>query len=256
VTGKAEIELAYRTHWVSPALSEAKRSRLAEAQSRPPELVVVSAVGDFTCPQCSGSDDLLIMEGEGPLCMDCADLGHLVFLPRGDAALTRRAKRASGLSAVVVRFSRARKRYERQGLLVEPEALEQAELECLEDNDVRLRRRVRDEQRRGGEDRDLHVRFAASIAELFPGCPPERAEAIAAHAASRGSGRVGRSAAGRALDPEAVTLAVVSSVRHRDTRYDLLLMSGVERAEARAQVRSDVERVLDEWRSVVSNTGG
>jgi hypothetical protein len=157
---------------------------------------------------------------------------------------------------VVVRFSRARKRYERQGLLVEPEALEQAELECLEDNDVRLRRRVRDEQRRGGEDRDLHVRFAASIAELFPGCPPERAEAIAAHAASRGSGRVGRSAAGRALDPEAVTLAVVSSVRHRDTRYDLLLMSGVERAEARAQVRSDVERVLDEWRSVVSNTGG
>ncbi len=30
VTGKAEIELAYRTHSVSPALSEAKRSRLAE----------------------------------------------------------------------------------------------------------------------------------------------------------------------------------------------------------------------------------
>ena len=256
VTGKAEIELAYRTHWVSPALSEAKRSRLAEAQSRPPELVVVSAVGDFTCPQCSGSDDLLLMEGEGPLCMDCADLGHLVFLPRGDAALTRRAKKASGLSAVVVRFSRARKRYERQGILVEPEALEQAELECLEDHDVRLRRRVRDEQRRGGEDRDLHARFAASIAELFPGCPPERAEAIAAHAASRGSGRVGRSAAGRALDPEAVTLAVVASVRHRDTRYDQLLMSGVERAEARTQVRSDVERLLAEWRSVASNAGG
>jgi len=218
--------------------------------------VVVSAVGDFTCPQCSGSDDLLLMEGEGPLCMDCADLGHLVFLPRGDAALTRRAKKASGLSAVVVRFSRARKRYERQGILVEPEALEQAELECLEDHDVRLRRRVRDEQRRGGEDRDLHARFAASIAELFPGCPPERAEAIAAHAASRGSGRVGRSAAGRALDPEAVTLAVVASVRHRDTRYDQLLMSGVERAEARTQVRSDVERVLAEWRSVASNAGG
>jgi hypothetical protein len=188
--------------------------------------------------------------------MDCADLGHLVFLPRGDAALTRRAKKASGLSAVVVRFSRARKRYERQGILVEPEALEQAELECLEDHDVRLRRRVRDEQRRGGEDRDLHARFAASIAELFPGCPPERAEAIAAHAASRGSGRVGRSAAGRALDPEAVTLAVVASVRHRDTRYDQLLMSGVERAEARTQVRSDVERLLAEWCSVASNAGG
>jgi hypothetical protein len=77
--------------------------------------------------------------------MECADLGHLVFLPRGDAALTRRAKKASGLFALVVRFSRARKRYERQGILVEPEALGQAELECLEDHDVRHRRRVLDE---------------------------------------------------------------------------------------------------------------
>jgi hypothetical protein len=41
----------------------------------------------------------------------------------------------------------------------------------------------------GGEDQDLHARFAASIAELFPGRLPERAEAIAARAASRGSER-------------------------------------------------------------------
>jgi hypothetical protein len=34
------------------------------------------------------------------------------------------------------------------------------------------------------------------------------------------------------------------------------LMSGVERAEARTQVRSDVERLLAEWRSVASNAGG
>src|ERR671910_524713 len=67
------------------------------------------------------------------LCLACADLDHLVFLPAGDAALTRRAKRASRLSAVVVRFSRARKRYERQGILAEEEALERAEAECLAD---------------------------------------------------------------------------------------------------------------------------
>ena len=42
----------------------------------------------------------------------------LVFLPAGNATLSRRAKQASRLSAVVVRFSRARKRYERQGVLV------------------------------------------------------------------------------------------------------------------------------------------
>src|ERR1700754_2042950 len=57
---------------------------------------------------------------------------------------------------------------------------------------------------------------------------PWRADAIALHAAARGSGRVGRSAAGRALDRDAVCLAVVASVRHVDTDYDALLMSGVD----------------------------
>jgi hypothetical protein len=61
--------------------------------------------------------------------MDCAEMNHLVYLPAGDAALTRRAKKGSNLSAVVVRFSRARKRYERHGILVEEEALERAERE-------------------------------------------------------------------------------------------------------------------------------
>jgi len=56
-----------------------------------------------------------------------SDLDHLVFLPSGDAALTRRATKASSLSAVVVRGSRSRKRYERQGVLVEEPALALAE---------------------------------------------------------------------------------------------------------------------------------
>ena len=84
------------------------------------------------------------MEDSGPVCLTCADMEHLVFLPSGDAALTRRAKASSGLSAVAVRFSRSRGRYERQGLLVEEGALERAEVECLEDEDARARRRERD----------------------------------------------------------------------------------------------------------------
>jgi hypothetical protein len=63
----------------------------------------------------------------------------------------------------------------------------------------------------------------------------------------RGSGRVGRSAAGRALDEQAVRLAVVASVRHEDTGYDELLMAGVPRGEARAQVRPDIDRILATW---------
>jgi len=68
----------------------------------------------------------------------------------------------------------------------------------------------------------------------------------------RGSGRVGRSAAGRAFDEDAIVLAVVASVRHQDTRYDSLLMAGTPRDVARDQVRSDIDRVLAAWRSVGS----
>ena len=71
--------------------------------------------------------------------------------------------------------------------------------------------------------------------------------AIARHTSLRGSGRVGRSAAGRSLDEEALTLAVVASVRHEDTDYDSLLMSGVSRAEARDLIRPAVDRILASW---------
>lgn len=127
VSGEAGVERAYRTHWTSPELSEVQRDRLVERQSTPPELVVITPLNDWTCVSCGGTGDLLLMQQEGPVCMGCAALDHLVFLPRGDAGLTRRAHRASELSAVVVRFNRTRKRYERQGLLVEPDALAAAE---------------------------------------------------------------------------------------------------------------------------------
>jgi hypothetical protein len=173
---------------------------------------------------------------------------HLVLLPSGDAALTRRAKASSRLSAVVVRFSRARKRYERQGVLVEEQALERAERECLADEQARARRREREAARRAGEDVDLQARMALEIGQLFPDCPADRAESIARHAAQRDSGRVGRTAAGRALDHEALELAVAASVRHQDTGYDELLMSGTDRAAARERVGDQVRGVLDRWR--------
>jgi hypothetical protein len=166
----------------------------------------------------------------------------------GDATLTRRARQASGLSAVVVRFSRSRRRYERQGVLVEEEALERAERECLADEEARARRRERAGARRAAEDVELQAQMARAIERLFPGCPGERAQAIACHTGARGSGRVGRTAAARALDPEAITLAVAASVRHQDTRYDELLMAGIDRGEARESVRPEVERILDRWR--------
>lgn len=227
--GDADREHRYRTHGLSPSLPEAKQQKLAERQAKAPDLVVISALKDWTCRECSGTGDFLFMEGPGPLCLACADLDAQVFLPSGDTALTRRARKASTLCAVVVRFSRSRGRYERQGLLVEEQALAQAEQQCLDDEDVRRRRRVREEIRRADQAVTFQAEFAEEIRRQFPGCPPERAQAIAEHAGARGSGRVGRSAAGRALDAEAVTLAVVASVRHGDTNYDELLMSGIPR---------------------------
>src|SRR5205807_9776139 len=197
----------------------------------------------------SESRGLLIMEASEPVCMDCAELDHLVFLASGDAALTRRAKVASRLSAVVVRFSRSRRRYERQGILVEEDALERAEAACLADEDARARRREREAGRRAEHDLDLQERMASEIRRLFPACPQARAEEIARHAVARGSGRVGRTAAGRSLDPRAIELAVVASVRHRDTPYDELLMSGVDREIARERVRQHVSDTLDAWRT-------
>jgi hypothetical protein len=245
--GDPEIERAYRTHWVSTELSEAKRARLAERQSRPPDLVVISPLRDWTCAECAEEDGgWLLMEDQGPICMRCAELDHLVFLPSGDAALTRRAKTASRLAAVVVRFSRARKRYERQGVLVEEAALVRAESECLADAEARARRRERERARRATEDAAFQAKLAGEIRRLYPGCPAKRAEAIARHAGARGSGRVGRSAVGRALDREAIELAVIGSVRHEDTDYDDLLMSGMDRATARESVHAEVDRVLGE----------
>ena len=43
--------------------------------------------------------------------------------------LTRRVKAKSARHAVVVRFSKSRRRYERQALLVEPQALTEAQRE-------------------------------------------------------------------------------------------------------------------------------
>ncbi|WP_328473128.1 DUF2293 domain-containing protein [Actinoplanes sp. NBC_00393] len=247
--GDPALEAAYRTHWMPADLPEQQRDRLTARQSKAPDLVVMQALKEFTCAGCGRTDaELLMMEDAGPTCLACVDFDHLVFLPAGDAALTRRAKKASRLSAVVVRFNRSRKRYERQGLLVEEAAVEEAEQQCLSDEEARARRRERDRQRREVADEQFQEELAAAIGRLFPGCPPPRAAAISAHAAVRGSGRVGRSAAGRALDPDAVTRAVVASVRHEDTAYDELLMTGVPRDEARARIRPEIDRVLERWR--------
>jgi hypothetical protein len=217
------------------------------------DLAVFITVSASSCSECG--EDLgrrawiTLVEGKGALCLACADLDHLLFLPAGDAALTRRSRKYSTLVAVVLRWSRARKRYERQGLLVEAEALERAEQECLADEEVRARRRERAAVRRAELDRQYVDQFAGRVRELYPRCPPGREVAIAEHACLKYSGRVGRSAAAKAFDEEAILLAVVAHIRHTETPYDTLLARGHERWEARAEVEGAVARVLARWQT-------
>ncbi len=116
---------------------------------------------------------------------------------------------------------------------MEEQALENAETECLNDAEAGARRREREAGRRAKLDAHFATPFAEQIRELYPACPPDRPERIAAHACQKYSGRVGRSAAAKRLDEAAVQMAVVAHVRHEETRYDELLARGVERWDAR-----------------------
>lgn len=225
------------------------QSRTSRPQNQ--ELVVFWIIRDSACAECATeltSGQFLTMEENRPLCLTCADLDHLVFLARGDAALTRRARKHSTLSPVVVRFSRSRKRYERQGVMVEEQALARSERECLEDAEARALARARSAERREWMDQRYVRTFAEHIKRLLPGCPERKREAIAEHACLKHSGRIGRSSAARQFDETAIELAVLAHVRHQHTDYDELLARGMERSEARAAVRITVEGILDGWR--------
>ncbi len=225
---------------------------------KPDDIVVFSILRAAQCNECGaelGPGALLKKEGETALCLYCADLAHLVFLPQGNAALTRRASKYTTLRATIVRFSRSRKRYERQGILVEEPALQKAEADCLADADAREQRRLREAVRREEQDAAFVAEFVDALQRRYPGCPGAEATQIAGHACQKYSGRVGRSAAAKEFAPEAIDLAVAAHVRHRHTTYDALLAQGWERQAARSAVRDAVQAVLEDWsRSTTAST--
>ena len=214
------------------------------------EVVVFSILKPSVCSDCGtelAKGSILRIEKDRPLCLHCADLDHLVFLPRGDVALTRRSRKYSTLSAVVVQFSRSRGRYERQGLLVEQAALERAEAECLSTEEARRLARDRGALYRERADARYIEEFSERIRRYCPACPQQEAEAISKHACEKYSGRIGRSAAAKEFDESAMELAVRAHIRHTHTEYDQLLARGWERDEARATVAAAVAEVLDRW---------
>lgn len=225
----------------------------AKAESGGDRPVVHVIFKDLVCAECGVEllrGDFTIFDGPNhlPICLGCSGLDRLLYLTSGNAALTRRATKYSTLSAVVVKFSRHRKRNERQGVLVEPAALERAETECLVDAEARARARERAAVRREAMDVEYLKRFTERLKALFPGCPDDEARAIAEHACEKHSGRVGRSASAKNLDDQAITLAVRAHIRHVHTRYDSLLGKGCDRAGARAAVAERIHEVVELWK--------
>src|SRR5262245_46064231 len=141
--------------------------------SRPLVWISHKGAGCTACGvELARGEFVAINPAQGSRCLTCAGLDGLVFLPSGDVALTRRAMAHSSRSAVVLKFSRARKRNERQGVLVEGTAIEQADRENASDEArrhvQRLRRRVQDD----ATERKYREAFATRVLELFPGASP------------------------------------------------------------------------------------
>ncbi len=215
------------------------------------DLRVFISMSETRCNECG--EDLgraawiKLQRKKGILCLACADLDHLVFLPSGDAAFARMVRRYSTLSAVVFKWSSTRKWFERQGLLVEEEGLARAEYEYFADREAQARRRMRLIERRAELNPAYVARFASEVRMLYPGCPPGREKIIAEQACLKYRGRVGRFGAAKVPDLSAVHSAVLSHVRHSATAYDFLLAEGMDGSEARKQVDNAVRDVIVRW---------
>lgn len=160
------------------------------------------------------------------------------YLPAGDGPRTRAvvaAAKRDGLPIYTVMEKKRKNGYSRQVGVWIPAALLALPIKRTPAANLA-------EKRARKERREITL-FAAAILNEFPGCPAEEAERIAQHACETGSGRVGRSR--MADDP--VRAAVVAHVRHAHTEYDMLLLDGTEREDARDIVRDDITAVLREW---------
>jgi hypothetical protein len=153
------LEARYSTHWATKAFAEGKQERgeelrgseADEARSTPAERLPVPGertvfvpLREARCNACGldlGRRAFIVLVQRQARCLKCEGLHVLVYLPSGNALLTRRAREGSASHAVVLKWSRARKRYERQGLLVEATALKDAakeldvQIRMLEDED-------------------------------------------------------------------------------------------------------------------------
>jgi len=224
-------------------------AKQTEEPEKPDTPVVFDIVRPSVCSVCGdelGSGCMIMVRGDNAICAECGEFDHLRYLPGGNRRVTLRATKHSRAVLVVVRWSRSRKRYERQGILAEKEAIEQAQEECLAEKDLRKVREMSEAMARGYISRQYLDAFRAMLGERWPGCP-EKDAAFISEQATRW--RWARSEQVPEPTPELVDTAVFDRIRHRHTEYDRLIFGGMEREKARAQVGEEVETIAEAWRA-------
>ncbi|TYP75230.1 DUF2293 domain-containing protein [Aquimarina intermedia] len=181
-------------------------------------------------------------------CFTCSPFVGYVFLPSGDAALTRRSKKHSDRCAVVLEWNVRRKRFQRTGQLVQEMAIKIAEKECAQDAAIRAEKNKKAAIVREQQDRIYVAAFAKAIRARYPVCPSQREVAIAQHACEKYSGRVGRTADAKQFDAKMIDLAVEAHIRHTETNYEAQFGRGKGKKQIRSEVKTDIQQVLRQWR--------
>jgi hypothetical protein len=171
-------------------------------------------------------------------------------LPPGDAALTRRVKRAGPSWAVVEK--RGRKAFSR-GLWAPAATIERlkAELDAERNTEAYAKRRVADAARRERTQAAYVVEFEEAVLGFLRFTPRWGALArtvaarVVAHATPVGSGTVARTK--RISVDERARAAVIAWMRHQTTAYDSMKIARVKgaRREVRRELAEISRAVLD-----------
>jgi hypothetical protein len=180
--------------------------------------------------------------------------GH-VFVARGDVALTRALLARGAIRVLTTR----RGRVEQLGVAALPEAIAAAEAEVAATADERAVSREKSREARARAEVEYREAFDREVRRLFPGIPEKDRLGIVAQACEVSSGRVGRTAWAKSLDPEPITLAVRAWIRHAHTDYDARLRKAGfgqafgratrdDKKAARAAILPTVEAVVVRWK--------
>lgn len=205
----------------------------------------------YKCNQSIKKGEFVVGEIEKgkALCLKCSPFKDLTFLPSGDAALTRRSKKHSPLSAIVQEWNNRKRRYERRGIFVDQKAIDIAKKECIADKEERRVKNLKAATKREQLDIEYVNMFSKKIREHFPLMPSGRENVIAKHACEKYSGRVGRAAKAKEFDSEMIKRAVIAHIRHIETDYEDLFGKGKIKREIRADIKPHIDSTLNRWRS-------